>query len=235
MSGTVIHDLFATKGIEYLLAIGFLLTLVLFWRWLNQSTLQPATARALGSPWAQGNWFALPEGDYYHPGHGWARPSTASRVRVGMDDFAQKLLGRPDSIRLPELGAQVEQGGKGWDVQFENGSVPMLSPVAGTVVARNEALIEDPELINRDPQGEGWLLEIETPSLRSNLKNLLSGALARVWAESTERSLRQRISGDLGLVLQDGGVPVSGVARALDDEGWESIAREFLSTTDETD
>jgi glycine cleavage system H lipoate-binding protein len=231
MSGTEIIDLFATKGPEYLLAIGFLVALVLFWRWLNSSP-RPAAAGARSD--AGGRWFSLDRGSFYHQGHAWARPGPARRVKVGLDDFAQKLLGRPDRIEMPEVGANLTQGGPGWTLHVGSREIPMLCPVEGTVVARNETLEDAPQTVNSDPYGSGWLLEIETPRLDANLSNLLRGALARHWAAADERSLRKRMAGDLGTVLQDGGVPVSGIAMAIDEEQWDRIAREYLLTTDET-
>lgn len=227
-------DLFGTKGIEYLLVIGFLAALVLFWSWLNSTARRSAVARASVDPGLgrePGRWFDVPQDLYYHQGHSWALPAEGRRVRVGVDDFAQKLLGRADAVRLPQLGTRLEQGGPGWSLDFGSHSIQMLSPVEGTVVERNSGLEADPEQLNRDPYGEGWLLEIETPKLEFNLRNLLRGGLARTWNVRAERALRRRVSGELGLVLQDGGLPVSGLARAISPGAWEELAREFLLTT----
>lgn len=219
-------DLFATKGIEYLLVIAFLLALILFWRVLGR----PATAaEPAATPNTGGAWFRLADGLFYHQGHTWARPEADGVATVGLDDFAQRLLGSPSSLELPRPGGRVRQGGRDIGVRFGSRRVDILSPVAGRVVALNEAVLRAPGLVNDDPYGAGWLLKVAVPDMRSNLSNLLSGQLARDWLEHTTATLRRRMAPDHAL-LQDGGRPVTGMARELSDEGWEEIAREFLLT-----
>jgi hypothetical protein len=103
------------------------------------------------------------------------------------------------------------------------------APLAGRVVARNEAALRDPGLMNRDPYGAGWLLEVRTPRWGSGARSLLRGAPARAWLGRAEQALRRRVSPEVGAVLQDGGVPVPGIARALSEENWEALARELLA------
>ena len=91
-------EIFATKGVEYLLVIGFLVALVIYWRVLNAGG-RPATAVGAGAPRAAGwsdwsGWFRLEPELYYHPGHAWVRPDDEGLVTVGIDDFGQKLVGR---------------------------------------------------------------------------------------------------------------------------------------------
>jgi hypothetical protein len=102
--------------------------------------------------------------------------------------------------------------------------------VEGEVIERNEAALRSPGLINSDPYGDGWLIKIRSSRMKANLKGLLHGRLARAWMEMTENALRQKMSGRLGPVLQDGGLPVSGIARGLSSERWDEIARDFLLT-----
>lgn len=66
--------------------------------------------------------------------------------------------------------------------------------------------------------------------MTANLKNLLTGKLAVAWMENTVQTLRQRMAGDLGVVMQDGGLPVSGFAKELAPEKWDEIAAEFFLT-----
>jgi len=220
-------DLFATKGIEYLLVIGFLLTLILFWTYLNRPSPR-VLGRMATAPAGVGGWFRLQPGLFYHQGHSWAAPEEDGVVRVGMDDFAQRLLGVPGRLDLPAVGSRVEQGERGWRLRLGSSVVDLLSPVGGQVLAVNEAVLHSPHLINDDPYGEGWLLKVQVPNLSANLKNLLSGSLATAWMRDTVQALRRRMSGELGLAMQDGGVPVVGIARNLSPENWEQIAQEFL-------
>lgn len=222
-------DLFATKGLEYILVIAFLVTLVVFWRFLNRPTRRRAGLAAGAEPRGVTTpWFQLPEGFYYHQGHSWAMPEHGDVVTVGIDDFAQKLLGRPSALHLPGAGARLEQGEKGWEILVDGISVPMLSPIDGEVVEVNEEVVDSPDLLSSDPYGQGWLLKIRPSRVKSDLRNLLSGKLAKTWMDQTVDALRGKLPGNLGVVLQDGGVPVSGIAKQLSSDRWPEIAMEFL-------
>ncbi|MHB8908052.1 MAG: glycine cleavage system protein H [Syntrophales bacterium] len=228
MEGFTYVDIFATKGVEYLLVISVLLLFIPFWRMVSG----PATAlteAAEGIIPAISNWFRLPEEKiYYHQGHSWAVPEDQGLVKVGIDDFAQKLVGRIDGLRLPQVGTQLTQGEKGWSLLAGQKSIDMLSPVDGRVVAINEALLSSPESVSKDPYGQAWLMKVQAPKISANLKNLLSGGLARKWMEGVRENLLARMDYNLGAVSQDGGVPVDGIAKSLDRERWDEIAKEFF-------
>jgi len=228
MEGFTYVDIFATKGIEYLLVISGLLFFTFFLRFLKR----PAVAvyrEAENFVSAISDWFRIPsEGVYFHQGHSWASPEGGEIVRVGMDDFAQKMLGKIDAINFPKVGSQVKQGEKAWSLAVGSKSIDMLSPVDGEIVDINENLLSSPESISNDPYGQSWLIKVRNPKISSNLKNLLSGELARKWMEGVRENLFARMNYNLGAVYQDGGVPVDGIARNLDRERWDEIVKEFF-------
>ncbi|MBI2401718.1 MAG: glycine cleavage system protein H [Gemmatimonadetes bacterium] len=215
MQGVGTVDLFATKGAEYLMVIGYLVLLAAFWRFLWTPSAAKAGAAGVRSPMPLGRWFDVPEGRYFHQGHAWVLPESEDVVRVGMDDFAQKLLGRAAGFVLPEVGARLAPGERGWQVQVDGHAIPMLSPVGGEVVAVNADLLASPGLANADPYDRGWLVKVRVPNPAVASRNLLSGKLARAWMDGM-------------VVLPDGGFPVSGFARAMSPEAWDQVAREFL-------
>lgn len=220
-------DLFATKGIKYLIVIAFWLSMFPFWRALQgpvmvgRRIIERAVAGLRG-------WFDFPGHLYYHQGHSWARPEDGNIVKVGADDFAQKLLGTPDGIELPAVGSKVRQGEVAWRMRIGDKVVEMLSPVTGEVVSFNTKVLVDPSLLNREPYGDGWLLKVKAEGLRADLRNLLKGGLIKGWIEATMERLQARIGTELGVMCQDGGVPVSGFVRQIAPEDWDQIAREFL-------
>jgi glycine cleavage system H lipoate-binding protein len=215
-------DIFATKGVEYLLVLSFLAALVLFWRMLVKA---PSSAGGAGS-----TWFHFPRDAWFHPGHSWARPGPDGLVRVGIDDFAQKLIGAPTAVELPAPGARMVQGARGPRFRFGARAIDLFSPIDGEVVERNDALFAAPGLINADPYGAGWLVKVRPERLESNLGNLLHEASAGAWMAAAEESLRARMAPGLGAVLQDGGVPIVGIARNVFGAGWEDVAEELLLT-----
>ena len=226
MEGFSYVDIFATKGIEYLLVIGFLLLFVVFWRFLGRPARRVFEAAEKFVP-VVNEWFRLPEEIYYHLGHSWAAPEGKNLVKVGINDFAQKLVGKIDAIQLPGIGSTIHQGDTGWTLEVDSKKIDMLSPVDGKVVAINERILDSPEDINKYPY-VSWLMKVESPRFSANKKQLLSGALAGKWMEEVRENLLSRTNYNLGLVYQDGGLLVDGMARSLDKDKWDEIAKDFF-------
>src|SRR5271165_6165613 len=135
--------------------------------------------------------FKVPENVRYHTGHTWALSESSDLVRVGLDDFASKLVGKIDSIALPQRGRWVRQGQKIWTIFRDGKSVDMVSPIEGTVTDVHEAVAKNPELARKDPFGEGWLVTVQAPDSKLNFRNLLGGTLARLWMEDSALRLRK--------------------------------------------
>jgi len=173
--------------------------------------------------------FQVPENLRYHAGHTWALSESRDLVRIGMDDFASKLVGKIDSITMPQRGRWVRQGQKIWTIFREGKSVDMVSPIEGTISDVNDAVVKDPELARKDPYGEGWLLTVQAPDAKTNFRNLLSGMLARVWTEESALRLRKRMPVAMASALaQDGGVAVDDITAHLPNEDWAAVTREFF-------
>lgn len=221
-------DLFATKGLEYLIVVGYLLLLVGFWRLMQHPGPARAASRAGQARRPMRRWFDVRDGVFFHQGHSWAAPDDGDLMRVGVDDFAQKLLGAPAAIELPPVGTSLRQGERGWGIRLDGHHVGMLSPVDGEVVEVNPAVQSRPGLVTSEPYDLGWLMKVRVPSKAAARKNLLSGPLARAWMDGTIEQLRAMRAGELGIVLPDGGFPVAGFARVLAPEGWDELARQFL-------
>jgi glycine cleavage system H protein len=183
---------------------------------------------ALEPAWVAG--FQMPETLFYHRGHTWARPLDGGVVVVGLDDFARKVVGTPESVRVPSRGDWLHQGGRAFAVKLDGKAAELVSPVEGEVVEVNRELVEKPALAADDPYGRGWVLKVKAPNLASNLRNLLSGRLARKWMEDSREALELRLMAFSGSVLQDGGEPASDLGRHLPAAEWERLVDEFFLT-----
>jgi glycine cleavage system H protein len=172
--------------------------------------------------------FQVPDNVRYHPGHTWALSESPEMVRVGIDDFASKLVGKIERINLPQRGRWLRQGQKIWTIFRDGKSVDMISPIEGTVTAINEAVLNDPDLARRDPYGEGWLLAVQAPDLKTNFRNLIGGALARLWTENAATRLQQRVPVLAGALAQDGGVAVDDLTAHMPDQEWAALTKEFF-------
>jgi len=230
MEGIRFIDIYATKGIEYLIVIAFFAAFVLFCRYMYR----PGEVRAPATIASESvTRFRVPEGLFYHQGHGWLRPEPGSIGVVGLDDFAQKFIGKIDAVDLPPVGSRLAQGDKGWSLVVDGVPIPMLSPVAGEVVEVNPEVLRSPEILREDPYGKGWLLKVKSTRIASNTRNLLSGKLARAWMESALDKLHPLHGESLGPVLQDGGLMVDGIARVLGGDQWVGLAKTHLMTEGE--
>ncbi|HLH10002.1 MAG TPA: glycine cleavage system protein H [Terriglobales bacterium] len=174
------------------------------------------------------NGFRVPENLRYHPGHTWALSESPSLVRIGIDDFASKMIGKIDQITLPQRGQWVRQGQKIWSVMRDGKKVDMVSPIEGSVADVNEEAIRNPELARKDPYGEGWLLTVQSPDAKTNFRNLLGGALARWWTEEAAGRLQRRFPMALGALAQDGGVATDDLTQHITGADWSEVAREFF-------
>jgi glycine cleavage system H protein len=102
-----------------------------------------------------------PEDLRYTAEHEWVRPADGNSLRVGITDYAQEALGDIVFVSLPTVGTAVTPGQPLGEVESTKSVSDVFAPVAGTVTARNDALESQPELLNSDPYGEGWIVEIE--------------------------------------------------------------------------
>jgi hypothetical protein len=104
----------------------------------------------------------------------------------------------------------------------------MVSPIEGSVADINEAIVRNPELANKDPYGEGWLITVQSPDAKTNFRNLLGGALARWWTEESASRLQRKMPMMLGALAQDGGVAMDNVTVHMPDQDWAALAKEFF-------
>lgn len=103
----------------------------------------------------------VPDNLRYTEQHEWVLVTAPGTVRVGITDFAQSQLGDVVYVQLPLVGEAVVAGQPAGEVESTKSVSEVFAPVTGEVVARNEALESSPELVNSDPYGAGWMIEIK--------------------------------------------------------------------------
>ena len=101
-----------------------------------------------------------PDDRRYHSGHLWAQAQPDGSVLVGITDYAQDQLGAVIYVDLPETGTHFAQGESCASIESAKVTSDALMPLSGTVVAVNEALADTPELCNKNPYGDGWLVRV---------------------------------------------------------------------------
>jgi len=127
-----------------------------------------------------------PEDLKYTSEHEWVRAGGGDdgTVRVGITQYAQDALGDIVFVQLPDVGEDVEAGNTVGELESTKSVSDIYAPVSGTVVARNDTLDQTPELVNSDPYGDGWLLDIR-PTDSGAVEGLMSGDDYRKQVESS--------------------------------------------------
>jgi glycine cleavage system H protein len=118
----------------------------------------------------------------YTTEHEWVKVD-GDRARIGISAFAQDQLGDVVYVELPKVGAAVKQFAVFGVIDSVKASSDLYSPVTGEVVAVNEALTETPELVNKEPYGQGWMIEVRLAD-QGEIDALLDAAAYRAHTES---------------------------------------------------
>ena len=125
----------------------------------------------------------IPEDLRYTEEHEWVSSDGSGPVRVGITHYAQDALGDIVFVQLPEEGTEVQAGDSLGEIESTKSVSEIYAPIAGTVVAKNGSLADEPELINAEPYAAGWLVEI-APADPASVDGLLDAAAYRALTES---------------------------------------------------
>ncbi len=120
--------------------------------------------------------YNMPEDLFYEENHYWVKPE-GDLLLMGMDDFAQRLAGEIVFVQLPDDGKEIKKGKKFAKVESGKWLGKVVAPVDGTIEAVNEALEENPGLVNQDCYGAGWMFKIR-PADMGQVQELITGPAA---------------------------------------------------------
>jgi len=119
---------------------------------------------------------------YYSRDHEWIRVD-GDTATVGITDFAQGQLGDVVFVEVPEAGRHIAQGGEAAVVESVKAASDVYSPVGGDVIEGNQALVDDPALVNSDPEGEGWFFKLRLADT-NELNDLMNADQYKAFCES---------------------------------------------------
>ena len=176
--------------------------------------------------------FSIPGGAMISAGHCWANMAQDGSVKVGLDDFAKKLLGPIDAIEFPSIGMTVRAGQPLFSVRQKHRRVQFNAPVSGRVVKNNALLAEDCEALEMTPYQKNWVCVIEADNLDVEVPKLRIGkAAVALFRDDIDRfrSVMKDMSKDApeGVSIDD--ALYRGELEHLDDAQSERIAREFFA------
>ena len=174
--------------------------------------------------------FDVPMDFYFHDGHAWARIESGGYIRIGLDDFALKVLGKAEALDLPLMGKELDQGKVGWGLKRKDNLADVLSPIDGVIVEVNSQLREKPDIANREPYGDGWLFMVRTPDVKATMGKLMVDQSSLAWMNNEVTNLESMIEDVAGPLAADGGYLAEDIYGNLPDLGWNNLTKAFLRT-----
>lgn len=171
----------------------------------------------------------IPHGYYFHKGHTWLKVEEGSDVRIGLDDFALRMLGPLDRIGAPLIGKTIEQNSA--DIVLSRGlkKAKIRSPISGVVTAVNANVRRDGKVANQAPYTDGWILRAHSKNLRKDLQNLMIGSETRdFFKEEIDRLYR--VIEDVSPLAADGGHLGDDIYGKMAQVGWRRLVKLFLHT-----
>jgi glycine cleavage system H lipoate-binding protein len=168
----------------------------------------------------------MPGGMFVHPSHVWLTVDPQGLVRVGLDELAQRLLGRVESVRFPAQGMRIEAGQTLFTVQLGSATVPIPAPVTGTIEASQ--IPQD----GSGPRPEAWMVAIRPERLGEEIRPLRVAEEAGRWLAREFGRLSEVLHGlrlaPAAATMPDGGEPVDGLLKVLDEGGRQVVVHEFF-------
>jgi len=174
-----------------------------------------------------------PQGIFLDAAHTWLRITSDGRLRVGIDDFLAEAVGQVDRVEVPAQGTTIERGSPLFTLFVKGRKLVVPSPASGTVMSANDKALRDPSAVVRDPYGAGWVASLWTRDHHAAISPLRIGAAATHFLREELHRLADfmvptRVHATVP-VMADGGLPGKGAAANLDDESWQTFAREFVN------
>jgi CheY-like chemotaxis protein len=194
----------------------------------------PSTVRVVTTDRPPAHEFGLPGGVFISPGHVWASVTTPGMVRLGLDDFARKMIGRIDGIELPAKGALIKKGDRLFSLRQGERVAVLHAPISGRVQEINADLPQHLDWLERRPYEQGWVCSMKPEHLADDLGQLKIGEHAAAWYQSEILRLQQL----LGAASGDDRAPTAplivglaeGQLEEADDAVWGKFTQVFLQT-----
>ena len=230
-----------TNPLPYILGFLLLLTLLLYYslrlrnRRLGGKPLQEPVLSGLA--WSEDQVEVSP-GLYYDKTHTWAFLEKDGMVKVGIDDFLQRVTGPLTRVKMKSPGTRVRKGKKAVSIIQDGKQLDICAPVSGTIREQNTHLTRDPSLLNSSPQAEGWIYKIEPANWFKEVQFLLLGNSYKQWLKKEFQRLKEFLTNSIrmenavyGHVLQDGGEIREHILKDLGPEMWEDFQNNFMDVS----
>jgi glycine cleavage system H protein len=185
--------------------------------------------------------FQIKESLFYHPGHTWIKVEKTDEVRVGLDYFLGNIIGKVNVVVLPLPGKRGLHGENLCSIIQEEGILHTVFPISGIILSVNPKLKNQPELISRDPLGEGFLLTLKPKNLQRDQKYLFFGETALSWYQKEWERFKEAVISELrdgqekvGITMQDGGIALRDAKELIGPGRYIQLVSAFLRKGEKT-
>jgi glycine cleavage system H protein len=236
MDGFSYHNIFETKGIEYLVIVAFFLILIPFWILLNrrvkvarQSQKSPGVLTASS--------LQIPQGLFFSRYHTWAHLEKSGVAKIGLDDLLLRITGEVKFSRFVNSGEKIRKGDFLAEIVQKDKVLKIYSPISGEIVEANPMLKVSPELMNEDPYVKGWMYKIKPISWVADTNSYFLAEDATSWSIKELERFKDFLATSIGkyspepsgAILQDGGELCDQPLSELPNEVWQDFQQDFLS------
>jgi glycine cleavage system H protein len=238
MDGFSYHNIFETKGIEYLIIIGFLIMIIPFWIIINkEGSMKTRIINAIGS--LSEGILRIPPGLFFSKNHTWAHLEKSGVAEVGIDGFLLHITGDVRFTGLRTPGSYIHKGELLAGIDQDGKVLQVYSPISGKITHINRLLTSAPSVINEDPYGKGWVYKIEPSKWLEETDTCLMANEALEWTRMEFSRFKDFIAGSVKkyspeasmVILQDGGELCDKPLSDLPNEAWHDFQKSFLDAS----
>ena len=235
MEQFVYHNLFETKGIEYIITIVFFVLLVPFWLILSKKkTLKEQAQTAFGTITA--DILRIPQGLFYCPNHLWSHLEKSGLAKVGIDDFLQHVAGEIQISHFIDPDSRVEKGQTLFEIRHNEKSLTLAAPIPGTIAGINPELQKNPYIINLDPYGTGWIYKLKPENWKDEIASCYFAEDSTNWMETELSRFKKFISTSVDKYMPEtneaaylkNGELIEHTLTSMPSEIWNDFQRKFL-------
>jgi len=235
MDGFTYHNIFDTKGIEYLAILAFFAILIPFWLLLNrQIKIKNQIKKSAGI--LNINSLNIPQGLFFSKYHIWSHLGVSGIARVGLDDLLLHMIGEVKFTGIKEPGEKIKKGEMIAKIDHKGKILKVYSPISGEILEANPVLSNNPELLNEDPYVKGWMYKIKPVSWTADTYSYYLAEEATQFSRQELDKFKEFISASIGKytpvpsmqILQDGGELLDQPLSELPNEVWLNFQEDFL-------
>ena len=235
MEGFTYNNIFATKGIEYIIILSFLAVLVPFWLFISRDTKVKQKIRDAVNVLTAGI-LQIPQGLFFSKNHTWVHLEKSGEAKIGLDDFLVHMVGNMTINPLKKQGEYVTKGELIAEIVQDEKRLKMHSPISGKITSANSLITENSDMVKNDPYEKGWFYAVEPDNWKAETTGFYLANEASEWITNELLRLKDFLNISISryssqpamLTLQEGGELKADPLDDLQPEIWNDFQKEFL-------